>query len=232
MTELEPELYLCSGDPIVSGDQHRFLAELLLLTRLSSRALCRSESCGLIQNLKKNCRSSFKWRSLYQIIECHLLSKNISPKVSNQSWELLYCKYQISMLDLDLWLIIRKISSLFDIPRMVIALSQGLKPALIRGGITKMKGTGLTGFWTQSVWAHFFLLRCGDCDCIVGIPIAMWEFRLRYGDSDCGGGIPIAVWGFHVGDLIYHDHYFNLIKFNRTQSGGWSQLWSGEELLK
>ena len=53
VTELEPELYLCSGDPIVSGDQHRFLAELLLLTRLSSRALCRSESCLLIQNLKK-----------------------------------------------------------------------------------------------------------------------------------------------------------------------------------
>ena len=144
---------------------------------------------------------------------------------------------------------------------MVIALSQGLKPALIEGGITKMKGTGLTGFWTQSepissfcvvgipialwgfrlwcvdsdcdvgipiaVWR--FRLRYGDSDCGLGIPIAMWEFRLRYGDSDCGAGISISVWGFRLrcGDLIYHDHYINLIKFNRTQSGVEASLGQG-----
>ena len=124
---------------------------------------------------------------------------------------------------------------------MVIALSQGLKPALIKGGITKMKGTGLTGFWTQSepissfcvvgipiaLWG--FRLWCVDSDCGVGIPIAMWEFRLRYGDSDCGAGISISVWGFRLrcGDLIYHEHYINLIKFNRTQSGVEASLGQG-----
>ena len=84
---------------------------------------------------------------------------------------------------------------------MVIALSQGLKPALIKGGITKMKGTGLTGFWTQSEPISSF--------CVVGIPIALWGFRLR------------------CGDLIYHEHYINLIKFNRTQSGVEASLGQG-----